>query len=198
MSFAYTIADKGQEILNGLSENELQELSKRQISKKAPKKDIDDLPTWCASHSRMRLLGEWHPENPDKPEDHRASDGDQVKWKCHICGHIWTCSINSRTTSKHDCEECHRRSCSVTTLTCLRAVRDVPGITAAKLSELCEKPIIFVMKKLKQLSDDGKISRIRIGKNFVYNITEEGIKEIELFSKLGMDIGPLVPSNEKI
>lgn len=195
-SFTYTITDKGLTIINRLNNQELSELVKKDISKTVPKKGINDLSTWCVNHNRTVLLEEWSSGNPDKPEDHLASDDDIVEWKCHICSHVWNCGIFYRTSRGYDCGECYQRTKREVELLCLRIVRDNAGVTAAVLSEELERNLYFISGKLKQLVEEGKMTREKISRNFHYTITDDGLKEIDYFSKLGMDVKPYHLSNK--
>ena len=189
-SFIYYLTEKGQSIIDNLSKNELLNLSSRDITKKSPKKDINDLPSWCATHNRDILLEEWSEENTDKPENHWASDEDVVKWKCHICGNIWDCSISYRTLGKHDCGDCFQRSKREIEYTFLQYIRDNSNTSGQTLATLFNKNLFFVLNKLKVLTDEGKLIRTKTGRAYFYSITDNGIKEIEIFSKLLDEHGP--------
>ena len=189
-SFTYSITDKGRSIIDSLTVQELSELSKKDITKRAPKMGINDLPTWCVSHNRTLLLDEWSSENSDKPEDHIASDEDIVKWKCNICNHVWSCSISYRTLGKHDCGDCFQRSKREIEYICLQYIRDNPNTSGQVLATSLNKNLFFVLNKLKVLTEEGKLIRTKTGRAYFYSITDNGVREIEIFSKLLEERGP--------
>ena len=189
-SFAYSITDKGTSIIDSLNKQELSELVKQDISKRAPKKGVNDLPTWCVSHNRTILLHEWSPDNPDKPEDHLASDDEVIKWKCHVCDYVWSCSIFYRTLRKHDCGVCYQRSKREIEYHCLQYIRDNPNTSGQTLAISLNKNLSFVLNKLKVLVEDSKLIRTKIGKAYFYSITDAGLREIDVFSKLLKEQGP--------
>lgn len=183
-SFAYTITDKGLSIINGLDNQTLSELVSKDISKRAPKKGINDLSTWCISHNRTILLKEWSSENPDKPEDHLQSEDYVVKWKCHVCDYVWSCSISYRTTGKHNCGECFKRSKREIEYICLQYIRDNPNTAGQTLATTLNKNLTFILNKLKVLVDEDKLFRTKNGPAYLYSITDNGLREIVVFDKL--------------
>ena len=193
-SYVYSITSKGLSILDKLNEEEISELAGSDISTRAPKKNVNDLTSWCISHNRTVLLDEWSSSNVDKPEEHRASDEDEIIWECHICGHVWESSIFSRTIRGHDCRKCYFRSRGEFELQCLRIIRDNPNISASVVSKELGKSIVVVSTKLKHLLDEGKIVRSKIDGCYLYSIADLGIKELGLFAKLGMNTEPYVVS----
>ncbi len=138
----------------------------------------------------LLLLDEWSLENPDKPEDHLASDIDVVKWKCKICNHVWNCSISHRTIRKYDCGDCFQRSKREIEYISLQYIRDNPNTSGQTLANSLNKNLTFILKKLKVLVGEGKLTRTKKGKAFFYSITDDGIIEIEVFSKLLKVKGP--------
>ena len=188
-SFAYTITDKGASILDNLSEKEQLELSRYDLSRNKLTTN-GNLPAWCVSNNRTILLDEWSSENKLGPEKYNAGDNDSIIWICHICNHVWKTSIESRTLGKHDCRKCYERRRKKIKLMCLRIIRDNPGITSPTISIELGKDPTFISNQLKQLVEKGILNRKKLNKYYFYSINEQGLQEIELFSKLGMDTGP--------
>jgi len=57
------------------------------------------------------LVKEWHPDNPNGPEEFTPCSNTVVLWKCRNdpCGcHVWKTKISNRTSGKTDCPFCNR------------------------------------------------------------------------------------------
>lgn len=68
-------------------------------------KGINDLKT-----KNLELLMDWDYEANSKnklfPEEIMYNSGKKVMWKCHICGHKWSVSVNARTVQGRGCIQC--------------------------------------------------------------------------------------------
>ena len=68
-------------------------------------KGVNDLET-----KMPELLADWDYEENAKhdiyPGEIMFNSGKKVHWKCHICGHRWTVSLNKRTVQGNGCIKC--------------------------------------------------------------------------------------------
>lgn len=76
------------------------------------KQGKNDLYTWCQNNDK-EIIKDWTglDEQGNSIDIHSIARGSHVrmKWKCHVCSHIWIAEIHARTSVYHTgCPECSK------------------------------------------------------------------------------------------
>lgn len=69
-------------------------------SGKKVRSGINDFQTWCLNNGKENVLKEWDDDNELLPTQVSHGSGKRIAWKCSVCGHKWTATLDNRKKGK--------------------------------------------------------------------------------------------------
>ena len=68
------------------------------------------------NHPEVAEEWDWEASGGRTPETVAASSNSKAAWRCGLCGHSWSATVNSRTLSGNGCPRCGREASRIQTL----------------------------------------------------------------------------------